>query len=280
MLFIGFVYREVKDSSNKNMVNYSTSGRGPLHCLPVNTQYKPLGMLDQKRLIARKYGTTYCYDFPLAFEAALAKLWIQHPGIKKPTDKAILRVTEFIFADRDAVWLSPLVSVERKPGFNDIGLVAWRMEMSTPEFPSWRTIIVICNDVNFKSGSFGPEENAFFMAVINFACSHKLQLIYLAATSGSRIAMEDEVKSCFKVGWFNESNPQDGFEYVYFTPEDYSRIGSHVIAHELKLPNGEIRWVIDTILGKVDSDAVMKEGDLVADAINGTGAIARAYLRA
>ncbi|XP_073285190.1 acetyl-CoA carboxylase 1-like [Primulina huaijiensis] len=274
------IYREVKDSSNKNMVYYSTSGRGPLHCLPVNAQYKPLGMMDQKRLIAWKYGTTYCYDFPLAFEAALAKLWIQHPGIKKPTDKTIIRAEEFIFADRDAVWCSPLVFVKRKPGLNDIGLVAWRMEMSTPEFPSGRTIIVISNDVNFKSGSFGPEENAFFTAVTNFACSHKLPLIYLAATSGSRIVMEDEVKSCFKVGWFNESNPQDGFEYFYFTPEDYSRIGSHVIAHELTLPNGEIRWVIDTILGKVDSDAMMKEGDLIADVINGTGAIARAYLRA
>ncbi|KZV28923.1 hypothetical protein F511_13718 [Dorcoceras hygrometricum] len=214
-----------------------------------------------------------------AFEAALDKLWIQNPGIKKPTDKAILRVTEFVFEDRDAAWRSPLVSVERKPGLNDVGLVAWRMEILTPEFPSGRTIIVISNDVTFKSGSFGPEENAFFMAVTNFACSQKLPLIYLAATTGSRIAVEEEVKSCFKVGWFNESNQQEGFEYLYLTPEDYSRIGSHVAAHELKLLNGETRWVIDIILGKNNSESVMKEEDL-SQTINGSGAIASAYLRA
>ncbi|KAK6131147.1 hypothetical protein DH2020_035109 [Rehmannia glutinosa] len=265
------IYREVENSS-KEIVYNSTSGQAPLHGLPVSAQYKPLGVLDQKRLLARKSSTTYCYDFPLAFEAALNKSWTEHPGINKPKDKAILSVTELIFADKKGTWGTPLVSVERQPGLNDVGMVAWRMEMSTPEFPSGRTIFIVSNDVTFKNGSFGPREDAFFQAVTEVACAQKLPLIYLAANSGARIGVAEEVKSCFKVGWSDESNPERGFQYVYLTPEDYARIGTSVIAHESKLPSGESRWIIDTIVGKEDG--------LGVENLTGSGAIASAYSKA
>lgn len=207
-----------------------------------------------------------------AFAAALNKSWTQHPGISKPEDKAILRVTELIFADKKGIWGTPLISVERQPGLNDVGMVAWRMEMSTPEFPSGRTIFIVSNDVTFKNGSFGPREDAFFQAVTDIACAQKLPLVYLAANSGARIGVAEEVKSCFKVGWSDETNPERGFQYVYLTPEDYARIESSVIAHELKLPSGESRWVIDTIVGKEDG--------LGVENLTGSGAIASAYSKA
>ncbi|KAL0300319.1 UNVERIFIED_CONTAM: Acetyl-CoA carboxylase 1 [Sesamum angustifolium] len=265
------VYREVENSSNE-IVYSSISGGAPLHGLLVNAQYKPLGVLEQKRLLARKSNTTYCYDFPLAFEAVLNRSWTQHPGINKPKDKAILRVTELVFADKKGSWGTPLVSIERQPALNDVGMVAWRMEMSTPEFPSGRTVFIVSNDVTFKNGSFGPREDAFFQAVTEVACAQKLPLIYLAANSGARIGVAEEVKSCFRVGWSDETNPERGFQYVYLTAEDYARIGTSVIAHELKLPSGEIRWVIDTIVGKEDG--------LGVENLTGSGAIASAYSRA
>ncbi|KAL8514106.1 hypothetical protein ACS0TY_013288 [Phlomoides rotata] len=266
------IYREVEDSSKDRVVYSSISGQGPLHGLPVNAQYKPLGVLDQKRLLARKSNTTYCYDFPLAFEVALNKSWTDHPGINKPNDKAILKVTELIFADKKGTWGTPLASVERQPGLNDVGMVAWRMEMLTPEFPSGRTIFIVANDVTFKNGSFGPREDAFFQAVTDVACKQKLPLIYLAANSGARIGVAEEVKSCFKVGWSDETDPERGFQYVYLTPEDYARIEASVISHELKLPSGETRWVIDTIVGKEDG--------LGVENLTGSGAIASAYSKA
>ncbi|PIN24736.1 Acetyl-CoA carboxylase [Handroanthus impetiginosus] len=266
------VYREVEDSSKERVIYGSFSGKAPLHGLPVHAQYKPLGVLDQKRLLARKSGTTYCYDFPLAFEAALNKSWAQHPGINRPKDKVMLKVTELVFADKKGAWGTPLVPFERQPVLNDVGMVAWRVEMSTPEFPSGRTIFIVSNDVTFKNGSFGPREDAFFQAVTDIACAQKLPLIYLAANSGARIGVAEEVKSCFKVGWSDETNPERGFQYVYLTPEDYARIGTSVIAHELKLPSGESRWVIDTIVGKEDG--------LGVENLTGSGAIASAYSRA
>lgn len=208
-----------------------------------------------------------------AFKTALEQSWaFQYPGIKKPKDEVLLKVTELKFADQRGAWGTPLVPVERTPALNDVGMVAWFMEMSTPEFPSGRTILVVTNDVTFKAGSFGPREDAFFLAVTDLACTKKLPLIYLAANSGARIGVADEVKACFKVGWSDESSPERGFQYVYLTPEDYARIGSSVIAHEMKLVSGETRWVIDTIVGKDDG--------LGVENLTGSGAIAGAYSRA
>ncbi|PHT66140.1 Acetyl-CoA carboxylase 1 [Capsicum annuum] len=151
-------------------------------------------------------------------------------------------------------------------------MVAWIMEMSTPEFPMGRKILVVANDVTFRNASFGPSEDAFFQAVTDVACEQKIPLIYLAANSGARIGAAEEVKSCFRVGWSDESNPERGFQYVYLTPEDHERIKSSVMAHELKLSNGEIRWVIDTIIGEEDG--------LGVENLSGSGAIASAYSRA
>ncbi|GMP80190.1 hypothetical protein CsSME_00035383 [Camellia sinensis var. sinensis] len=266
------IYRELEDSSKQKVVYHSTSLGGCLHGIPVNAPYQTLGALDRKRLVARKSNTTYCYDFPLAFETALEKLWaFQFLGSSKVKGK-VVKVMELTFSDKKDTWDTPLVAVERPPGMNDVGMVAWTMEMSTPEFPSGRTILIVANDVTFKAGSFGPREDAFFLAVTDLACAKKLPLIYLAANSGARIGVAEEVKSCFKVGWSDESSPESGFQYVYLTPEDHSRIKSSVIAHELKLSSGETRWVIDSIVGKEDG--------LGVENLSGSGAIAGAYSRA
>ncbi|CAL1390379.1 unnamed protein product [Linum trigynum] len=270
------IYRELEDTSKHKVVYHSVSAQqGRLHGLPVSGYYQPLDALDRKRLVARRSNTTYCYDFPLAFETALEQIWSsQFPGYAVPKAKgSLLKASELVFSDKKGLWGTPLVSTQRPPGLNDVGMVAWSMEMSTPEFPSGRTIILVANDVTFKAGSFGPKEDSFFAAVTDLACSKKLPLIYLAANSGARIGAAEEVKSCFKVGWSDETSPDRGFQYVYLTPEDYSRIGSSVIAHEVKLEKtGSTRWVIDAIVGKEDG--------LGVENLSGSGAIASAYSRA
>ncbi|XP_010916915.1 acetyl-CoA carboxylase 1 [Elaeis guineensis] len=269
------IYREFEDSKSHELVYHSaTSVSGPLHGVPLTARYQPLSIIDRKRLAARKNNTTYCYDFPLAFETALRLSWASYDsGNAKARDsKDLLKVTELMFADKNGAWGTPLVPVERSPGLNDVGMIAWFMEMSTPEFPSGRKIIVVANDVTFKAGSFGPREDAFFYAVTNLSCEKKLPLIYLAANSGARIGVAEEVKACFRVGWSDELSPERGFHYIYLTPEDYARIGSSVVAHEVKLENGESRWIIDTIVGKEDG--------LGVENLTGSGAIAGAYSRA
>ncbi|KAL5226002.1 hypothetical protein ABZP36_012641 [Zizania latifolia] len=270
------IYREVEDSDTRQLSYHSaTPTPGPLHGMALHQPYKPLDAIDLKRYSARKNETTYCYDFPLAFDTALNKSWkstISVAAEANEHNKSYAKVTELIFADSTGSWGTPLIPVERAPGVNDIGIVAWIMKLSTQEFPSGREIIVVANDVTFKLGSFGPREDAFFDAVTNLACERKLPLIYLSATAGARLGVAEEIKSCFHVGWSDDESPERGFHYIYLTEQDYSRLSSSVIAHELKLESGETRWVVDTIVGAEDG--------LGCENLHGSGAIASAYSKA
>ncbi|KAG2570471.1 acetyl-CoA carboxylase 2 isoform X1 [Panicum virgatum] len=270
------IYREVEDTESQKLVYHSaSSSAGPLHGVALNNLYQPLSVIDLKRCSARNNRTTYCYDFPLAFETALQKSWQSNGSSVSEgsgNSKSYVKATELVFAEKHGSWGTPIIPMERPAGLNDIGMVAWILEMSTPEFPNGRQIIVVANDITFRAGSFGPREDAFFEAVTNLACERKLPLIYLAANSGARIGIADEVKSCFRVGWSDESSPERGFQYIYLTEEDYARISSSVIAHKLQLDSGEIRWIIDSVVGKEDG--------LGVENIHGSAAIASAYSRA
>ena len=46
--------------------------------------------------------------------------------------------------------------------FVQIGMVAWKMSLKTPEFPEGRDIIVISNDMTHRSGSFSVQEDLLF----------------------------------------------------------------------------------------------------------------------
>ncbi|XP_062184107.1 acetyl-CoA carboxylase 2-like isoform X3 [Phragmites australis] len=270
------IYREVEDTESQKLVYHSaTSSAGPLHGVALSNPYQPLSVIDLKRSSARNNRTTYCYDFPLAFETALQKSWHSNASsVSKGSENSqcYVKATELVFAEKHGSWGTPLIPMERPAGLNDIGMVAWILEMSTPEFPNGRQIIVVANDITFRAGSFGPREDAFFEAVTNLACERKLPLIYLAANSGARIGIAGEVKSCFRVGWSDDGSPECGFQYIYLTDEDYSRIGSSVIAHKRQLDSGEIRWIIDSVVGKEDG--------LGVENIHGSAAIASAYSRA
>uniref|UniRef100_A0A0E0B9J6 Uncharacterized protein n=1 Tax=Oryza glumipatula TaxID=40148 RepID=A0A0E0B9J6_9ORYZ len=270
------IYREKEDPNTHKIVYHTVASTpGPLHGVALHEPHKPFDAIDLKRYSARKNGTTYCYDFPSAFETALKKSWKSSTsGVAETNEhnQDHVKATELIFSDSTGAWGPPLVPVERSPGDNDVGIVAWSMKLSTPEFPSGREIIVVANDVTFKAGSFGPREDAFFDAVTNLACERKVPLIYLAATAGARLGVAEEIKSCFRVGWFDNESPELGFHYVYLIEQDYSRLSSSVIAHELKLDSGETRWVVDTIVGKEDG--------LGCENLRGSGAIASAYSKA
>ena len=70
-----------------------------------------------------------------------------------------------------------------------IGMVAWKMTINTPEYPDGRDIVIIANDITFKIGAFGPDEDLLFLKASEFARRHGLPRIYVAANSGARIGM-------------------------------------------------------------------------------------------
>ena len=96
----------------------------------------------------------------------------------------------------------------RLPGENNIAMVAWRMVLKTPQYPrEGRELIVIANDITHKIGSFGPREDILFLKASELARSKGIPRIYLAANSGARIGLAEELKPLFKIAWEDADEP-------------------------------------------------------------------------
>ena len=63
-----------------------------------------------------------------------------------------------------------------------------------------------------------------FRAATEYALQHHLPVFYLAANSGARVGLANEVKQCLQVEWHNPAEPQKGFKYLYLSDEDYHSI--------------------------------------------------------
>ena len=75
--------------------------------------------------------------------------------------------------------------MSRAPGLNDVGMVAWKATVFTPEYPEGRQLVLIANDITVQAGSFGTREDTVFSLASRYARQHGLPRIYLAANSGT-----------------------------------------------------------------------------------------------
>ncbi len=137
-----------------------------------------------------------------------------------------------------------LVSEKRAPGKNKVGMVAWDVTIYTPEAPAGRRVILIANDITFMAGTFGPEEDVLFYLASRRArelvrtarcpalprgtsLTHTrarpqgVPRLYIAANSGARIGLADELLRKFRVGWVG-GDPLKGLQYLYLNEAEYS----------------------------------------------------------
>ncbi|KAF7492692.1 hypothetical protein SSS_08750 [Sarcoptes scabiei] len=251
------LYKEIVDpiSGTMKFESWAGSGKpGPLHDLPISTPYMTKDYLQLKRFQAQSNGTTYIYDFPDMFQAALIKIWEEyleyHPEMQMPSQ--IMQCMELVI---DPANPQRLVEMKRVPGENDCGMVAWRITLFTPEYPEGRDIIVIGNDITHLLGVFGPKEDMVFQKASERARAMKVPRIYLSANSGARIGLAEEVKNAFQIAWFDDKDFDKGFKYIYLTPELYKRLADSVKC-ELIVENGETRYKITDIIGALDGLSV------------------------
>lgn len=199
------LYKEVLDPASGTMKfeAWHNAGKpGPLHDLPISTPYMTKDYLQLKRFQAQSNGTTYIYDFPDMFQAALAKIWEEYldirPDVEMPAQ--MMQCMELVI---DPTNPTRLVEMKRVPGENDCGMVAWRITLFTPEYPDGRDIIVIGNDITHLLGVFGPKEDMVFQKASERARAMRIPRIYLSANSGARIGLAEEVKGQFQVFHFD-----------------------------------------------------------------------------
>ena len=248
--------------------------------------YDALEVLQLKQMAARRHKTTYCYDFPAVFEHALNQLWARRAAAGEPdaTPPTSVLVDAEELVPKAGFELSfqsntPLVPVKRPPNQNKVGMVAWLMTLHTPEYPMGRQLVVISNDITHSFGAFGPEEDAMFRAATEFALENRLPVVYLAANSGARVGLANELKQCMKVAWVNSEDPTKGFKYMYLSKEDHDSImersaenGIMPFKANLVTENGEERYQLTDIVGIEDG--------LGVECLSGSGAIAGVYSKA
>ncbi|XP_075372691.1 acetyl-CoA carboxylase 2 [Mycteria americana] len=237
------LYKEVRDPGTGSIMFQSYGDKqGPQHGMLINTPYVTKDLLQAKRFQAQSLGTTYVYDFPEMIRQALFKLW----GSSELYPKDVLTYTELVLDSQ-----GHLVQMNRVPGGNEVGMVAFKMKLKTPEYPKGRDIVLICNDITHKIGSFGPEEDLVFLRASELARAEGIPRIYIAANSGARIGFADEIKHMFQVAWVDPADPYKGFKYLYLTPQDYTRISAMNSVHcEHVEEGGESRYVLLDIIGK------------------------------
>jgi len=294
------LYREITDKSTGETTFESYSNKlGPFHGRHLRTPYLTRDHLQQKRFAAQSNGTTYVYDFPEMFRQALMKSWRNYytkvssnthtaSSNQKIDDQAnssleknmkdlnnIMQSNFFSCVELVIDKVSEnLVEINRIPGDNDIGMVAWKMSFMTPEYPQGREIIVIANDLTFKIGSFGMDEDMLFKKASELSRKLGIPRIFLSANSGARIGLVEDLKKIFRVAWTEESNPDKGFRYIYLTEEDYQKFTK---SQTMESPLIKTEEIIDETTKEIHHkviDIIGKENDLGVENLKGSGMIA------
>ncbi|KAH9861471.1 acetyl-coenzyme-A carboxylase [Plenodomus biglobosus] len=273
------MYAERKTENNNRWLFHSIGGTtkiGALHLQPVSTPYPTKGALQPKRYKAHLMGTQYVYDFPELFRQAVENSWdvavAKSSSLRdrRPPKGECTEYYELVLDDTEN-----LVEVNRDPGSNSIGMVGWMVTAKTPEYPLGRRFIIIANDITYKIGSFGPQEDKFFHKCSELARKHGIPRIYLSANSGARIGLAEELIPHFSVAWKDVDKPEAGFDYLYLTPEKYNHFvdgkRNDVICEKIDV-DGETRYQITTVIGQEDG--------LGVESLRGSGLIAGETSRA
>ncbi|KAH3678328.1 hypothetical protein WICMUC_001561 [Wickerhamomyces mucosus] len=263
------LYIEVKNSQG-DWVFKSIDTPGSMHLRPISTPYPEKEFLQPKRYKAHLMGTTYVYDFPELFRQATLAQWKKYaPNAKVPED--FLQTTELILDDSDEI-----TEVSRDAGANSIGMVGFKVLAKTPEYPRGRQFLIVANDITFKIGSFGPQEDHFFNKVTELARKLGIPRIYLSANSGARIGIADELVPLFQVAWNEPGNPEKGFQYLYLDQEGLDKLNkndqSQSVVTERIVEEGQVRHVIKAVIGADDG--------LGVECLRGSGLIAGATSKA
>jgi acetyl-CoA carboxylase/biotin carboxylase 1 len=200
------------------------------------------------------------------------------PGARMTADD----VTDNGYAGYSAHYM--LQPVDRPIGQNTIAMVAWDVTLYTPECLSFdltlapqpadnagRPMVLISNDITVQAGSFGAKEDALFDLASQRARAAGIPRIYLAANSGARIGLAEELKGKFKLALLPGDDDHKAFEYLYLDEQAFQQHSASVVCTRVDV-DGEARYVITDVIGAKDG--------LGVENLRGSGCIAGETSRA
>lgn len=213
--------------------------------------YAPLSNTQLRRLQAQMSATTFVFDWPTLFDAAIRKDWQKMCRARSLADSVVpAKPAECVQLHYNATsrTLSPATE-----GASASGMIVWRMTLRSPAYfdvrsgtAGARDVVVVANDITVQSGSFSVAEDVVFEAASVYSREHALAFVYLSANSGARLGLVNEVKQCFRVALRG-----DALDYIYLTPEDHKKLtDAGVKLHcETVQADGETRHKILDVIG-------------------------------
>ena len=132
--------------------------KDPLHLQPVHQSHSTKESLEPKRYQAHLVRKTYVYDFPNLFSKTLRNMWTKVRSFDSSLSpqKKLIQTKELVLGENNQ-----LAEVDRAPGNNTFGIIAWVFSMKTPKYPNWRSVVAVANNIAHKIGSFSPAEDNF-----------------------------------------------------------------------------------------------------------------------
>mmetsp|Transcript_87993 Transcript_87993/g.156027 ORF Transcript_87993/g.156027 Transcript_87993/m.156027 type:complete len:2134 (-) Transcript_87993:174-6575(-) len=301
--------REFPDPVTGNPFQWSQTG-SEVKTEEIGDQ-KQLSMIQVKRVAARRAGSMYAYDLPGMLKLSLNTKWatsfsggLVHSSSasqlgssggarrRSPSPRSMRRsdsqsngrapdsMPKDILSSVELVmdWSKmELLESDRGEGTNDVGMLAWKVTMKTPEYPEGRQLILIANDVTFQAGSFGVSEDLFFQKASEYARKAGIPRVYVSCNSGARVGLVDELKQLYKVHWIDAADPGKGFEYLYLTPGDYEKLPKGTVEARAVQFGGETRYVLEAIIGEGQKST---KGGIGVENLQGSGLIAGETSRA
>ena len=206
--------------------------------------YGTSNVVQTKRSIARRVGSTYAYDFLGLMEVSLLGEWNEYTSA---LPEGSVSVPPNLFSSQELIEGSDgkLELGSRPVGTNKVGMVAWLINMKTPEYPEGRDVVVVANDVTVQSGSFGVEEDEMYYKASVFAREREIPRVYIACNAGARIGLVEELKPMLNIKFNDAENPSKGFEYLYLSDADYKALPEGAVVAD-KVPEG---WALKDVIG-------------------------------
>jgi len=216
--------------------------------------YTTSNIIQTKRAIARRVGSTYAYDFLGLIEVGIIGEWEKYISSLSGSSTSSLTIPANVFEAKELLDGpdGELVLGKRDIGTNKVGMVSWVITMKTPEYPEGRDVVFISNDVTVQSGSFGVPEDDMYFKASEYARNNKLPRVYIACNAGARIGLVDDLKPKFEIKFIDEASPSKGFEYLYLTDEVYKALPEGAV-NVRKVSEG---WELTDIIGTTEGIGV------------------------
>jgi len=105
--------------------------------------YPVSSTLSLKRAVARRIGTTYCYDFLGLMEKGLVQEWQSaiSDGRFSSMPADVVVAEEFLLNGDNQ-----LEKGSRVVGTNTVGMVGWHTTLKTPEYPEGRPLVIVAHE--------------------------------------------------------------------------------------------------------------------------------------